>query len=132
MRNDVLTRLNQLDLGSFSLSSDLPYTTSGESLYLKNARRIYVDRPQVSVEPLIETLDHLTILTETQTLDVWFSTDAKVTPADLDTVLARIRSVRGQSWGDQLVSETVQSEYSGDRIIFRVEFRFRRVLPSNL
>ena len=82
MREDILTYIRSLSLGTFTVSDDLPREEGGVMLYVKNPKRIYVDRPQYSEEPLLQTLNGFDIHSEATTVSIYFTADAKTLPAN--------------------------------------------------
>ena len=133
MRDLLLALLADADLGTFTLSQELPYDSSGTPLYLKSVKRVFVDQEQISTEPIIETLDGLDILRETRTVDVYMTCDAKVRPADYGQTVLNIRSLRRSNW-NQAVTVTVgiTTEYEADLLVTRFEFAFSGLLPITL
>ena len=43
MRQEIINHLLDQELGAYSVSSDLPWTSDNEPLYHKNPKIIYVD-----------------------------------------------------------------------------------------
>jgi hypothetical protein len=124
IRDDLMSFLTAQDLGSFALSSELPFSVSGVELYTKNPKRVYVDKEQKLVEPLVVTFDMTVNQTET-TVDVYFSNDAKTLPTDYDTTRTTIESFIDTYVLPGLMSSTVESttEYINDLIATKVQFK---------
>ena len=50
MRQEIIDYLGTLNLGSFTLSQEMPWISSDQPLYQKNLKKIYVDKTQFSTE----------------------------------------------------------------------------------
>lgn len=94
MRSKVLAYLNTVDLGSFALSQELPFSNSGVELYLRNAKRIYVDHESSTTEVFIGLLGSKQIDMEVVRVNLFFASDAKNQPSDYNQVLNAIRSAQ--------------------------------------
>lgn len=133
MRDTILTYLGNLTLTNFSVSQELPWTASGEPLYLKNMKKIYVDRPQTAQEPLIETLDDRGLVNETTTVTVYVSTDAKTQPTDYDTMVSEVRSARLEDlttgWRQRVTD--VETSFEDDRLVTEFTFNFTKLIFNN-
>jgi len=125
IRDDVLSYLTSSNLGSYSLSTELPFSNSGTTLYVKNPKRIYVDEEQKLTEPLVTTFN-MTINQSESTVDIYFSNDAKNLPVDYDTVRATIEDFKKIYAPDGLLNSTVEttSEYVNDLLVTRVQLKF--------
>ena len=86
MREDILSYIKTLSLGSFTVSDELPRDDSGMALYLKNPKKLYVDIGQVEATPLIQTLSGFDVHTESTTVSVYFTADAKTLPANYSSL----------------------------------------------
>jgi hypothetical protein len=129
MREAILDYLNSLATGSFSVTSDLPWTSSGSPLYMTNPKRIYVDRPQVTHDPLIRTLDGTSINTEVTSILIYFTADAKQLPANYETLVSNIKLARNISTisGVSRRESDVTSEFNNDMLVTQIELRFTKL-----
>lgn len=129
MRDQLLTLLRALSLGTFRVASDLPYSNSGQELFLKNIKTIYVDNPQKTVEPLIATLNSNNVDRETTTIQVYFTSDAKQLPSNYDALVASIRALKEDSYFSGFISRECDytTEYVNDIIQSQFEFRFTHI-----
>ena len=91
MREDILNYIKSLSLGTFTLSEDLPREEGGVMLYVKNPKRIYVDREQYTEEPLIQALNGFDIHSEATTVSIYFTADAKTLPANYEALVQNLR-----------------------------------------
>jgi hypothetical protein len=126
MRQELIDYIGTQNLGGFILSQELPFSSSGTPLYIKNAKRIYVDRTQYSNEPILTTLDGLQIDSEISSVRVYFSADAKQLPPNYDTVINSLRAgkdistITGVSRRECVISTTFEE----DAIVTELEYRF--------
>jgi len=130
MRTTVLDYLNSQSFTNFSASSELPWTSSGQPLYLKNLKKLYVDRPQTVQEPLIETFDDQGIVNETTTVAVYVSTDAKSIPTDYDTMVSTVKDARLEdaTSGWRQRATTVATSFEGDVLVTEFNFNFTKLI----
>jgi hypothetical protein len=56
MRTQLLTYLTAQLTGSIKTSQELPFEEGTNALYLKNARRVYLDEPYTEQDTLFPTL----------------------------------------------------------------------------
>jgi hypothetical protein len=125
IRDDLLSCLTTESLGSFGLSTELPFSNSGIVLYQKNPKKVYVDKDLKLVEPFVVTFE-TTINQTTTTVDVFFSNDAKTLPADYDATRETIESFINTYALDGLMNATVETttEYVNDLIVTKIQFKF--------
>lgn len=127
MRQDVIDYLQTLNLGTFIVSSELPFSESGTPLYIKNLKKIYVDADQISVEPVIRTLNGLNITKDTNSVKIYFANDAKSVPPNYDEVVSNLRSAKdilATTGGFTGREVDVSTELQADRLITEIELRF--------
>lgn len=131
MRAEVLAYLGTLDLGSYKLSQELPFSNSGISLPIKNAKRIYVDRSEVTTEPFIRVLGGRNIDNEIQTVRVTFANDSKNQPQDYDVVVQLIKGAKEQAAEPEHYERVarVETEFEGDLQVTTIELQFTKLLP---
>lgn len=130
MRQQILDYINSLSLGSYSVSNELPWSSSGTPLYLNNVKKIYVDRTQSTNDPLFGTLDGLTFNSEITSVKVYFASDAKLLPANYDTVVSTIKL------GKDITTVTgfnrrecdVITSFENDLLVTEFEFRFTKLI----
>jgi len=129
MRSSIMALLPGLNLGGFSVSQELPFSATGVELFLKNPRVLYVDREQTESQPLFATLDSRDISTTITSVVVYFTTDAKNSPLQLDTLITSLKSIKNLivSPGANQRAVIVRTRYEGDLLINEVEYQFTRV-----
>lgn len=130
MRTVVYNYIKALSLKSASLSNELPYSTSGTELYLKNKRTIYVDVAQSQQDPAIDALNGSGAVDETTTVSVYFVNDAKKLPTDYDTVVTQMKGARTAAGTEGFIQKTcnVSSSYQEDAVVTELVFSFRKII----
>jgi hypothetical protein len=125
IRDDLISYLEAKDLGSYALSQELPFSNSGIVLYIKNLKKVYVDKEQKLVEPYVVTFD-MTVNQSETTVDVYFSNDAKTLPVDYDTTRATIESFINTYALEGLLNATAETttEFINDLIVTKIQFKF--------
>jgi isochorismate hydrolase len=130
MREDLISYFKTLPLGNFSVSEELPRDEGGIALYVKNPRRIYVDREEYDTVPIIETLNGLDIHAEQTSVNVYFTADAKTIPANYSTLVSKLKLGKdiNQAAGYTKRKVEVMTETDQDLLITRVNFKFSKLL----
>ena len=126
MRQDVIDYLQAENLGTFIVSSELPWSESGVSLYLKNLKKIYVDVDQFQVDPIVTALSGLNVSLETRIVRVYLANDAKSIPPNYDDVVSTIRSAKdiNTTEGFNRREAEVTTSFDADRLVTEVELRY--------
>ena len=129
MRQAIYDHIDGLTLGSFNLSSELPWSTGGTSLYLKNLKRIYVDADQVTEDLSIAALNGLIINNETTVVRVFFACDAKQLPSNYETVVSGIRTAKSTASIEGVSRREcdVTTSFEEDIVVTEFEFRFIKI-----
>ena len=124
-RSDLLTQITTNIAGSnISVSSELPFTASGQSLYLKNMKHFYLDEEQDDREQVLKTLDGFELEQKTITLEGYMSVDAKNQPGDIASVVANIINANSAITGTVNNSTVSTTEITDDVITYTFEFNF--------
>lgn len=129
MRTEVIDYLVSAPLHSYNFSRELPFEEGGSPLYLKNPKTIYVDTANKDVTQLFATLQGDSIHVETQTVTLYFSNDAKDTPANYDDLVEYL--VKGkdigttQGFNDRSVD--VSTVVDGDLTVTTVEYSYTKL-----
>ena len=129
MRQEILNYVNGLSLGTFSVSSELPYDQRGTALYLSNPKKIYIGNEQTSTEPLVSALDGPVIDNEVTAVSIYFSADAKQLPANYDTLVTNLRAAKNITTVTGIHRRELDAvtEFQGDLIVNSMEIRFNKV-----
>jgi len=126
MRTELLTYLTAQLTGDIKTSQELPWSEGTNPLYLKNARRVYLDEPNTEQTELFPTLGSLTINARVTTVRWFLSMDAKNRNTDLDSAITILGSAKDITtitgvWQRQFDYTTT---IDNDRIIYEGEYRF--------
>ena len=130
MRQLLIDYFGGLNLGGLTLSQELPFNSSNTPLYVKNAKKIYVDRTQYVTEPIVLTLDGLNVSNEIASVRVYFSADAKQLPPSYEDVLVDLRAGKDaiDVQGYQRRECLVNTSYQEDLMITELEYRFTKLI----
>jgi hypothetical protein len=129
MRQEVIDYVSSLPLGSFLLTTELPWDSDGSALYLKNPKKVYVDMTEYVNEPIITTLNGLSINNESQIVRIYFACDAKQLPSDYEQVVQDIKTVKGITTvaGVNNRSVNITTEFVNDLLATEMEVRFTKL-----
>jgi len=126
MRTQLLVYLTNNLTGTIKTSQELPFSQSGQSLYLKNMRRVYVDEPYTEQGSLFNTLDELDINQTVTRIRAYLATDAKNRNADLDQAMTTMSNALKQA--DITNSFRKEFDYTTtideDRVVYEFEYRY--------
>jgi len=116
-------------LKTVAVTDELPWTKDGEPLYLKNFKRIYVDRENTAQEPLFNTLQGASIVNETTTVTAYLVVDAKNPLTNYDAIIDLMRGARNQVAPEEKLDRTVSvtKTLEGDAQLAEFVFEFRKV-----
>lgn len=130
MRELILAWLQANAVTGYTVTSELPWDSSGQPLYLNNMKRIYVDQPQTGQEPLIDVLNGHGIVNENTTVSIYLATDAKKLPANYDAVVTMIKSTRLDPaiTGVTQRATTVSTEFVNDALVAQFDINFRKLI----
>ncbi|CAB5225890.1 hypothetical protein UFOVP758_29 [uncultured Caudovirales phage] len=130
MRQAIYDHIDSISKGSFSLTNELPWDSSGQTLYLKNLKRIYVNTDQVQEELLYAALNGLCINNEITTVTVYFACDAKQLPSNYETLVSAIRLAKNSTdiTGVTRRECDVTTSFEADVLVTEFEFRFINVI----
>lgn len=130
MRTRLLDYIRGLNLKSFRLSDELPFSQNGAVLYLKNPKRVYVDNPQKTVDDFVLRLDGNHIEAESTVIRVYFASDSKQQPEEYADAVNLIRNFRNESDLRVYFQRDAQviTEYEQDLTVTSIEFTFRKLI----
>jgi len=132
MRDDIIAYLTANVLTGFTVTSELPWTSTNQPLYEKNLKTIYTDRPQVVQEPLLDTLDGVGVIDEVTTINVYVTTDAKTLPTNYDALVTMIKAARLDSTqvGQTQRVTTTSTAYVDDALVTTFAISLRRLIKN--
>ena len=81
-------------VNGYTLTQELPWDTSGNPLYLKNLKYIYVDSDQIAQEPLIDVFNGVGVVNQITTVTTYITTDAKNQPSNYATMVSTFQNAR--------------------------------------
>jgi hypothetical protein len=126
MRTQLLAAITTATstLTQFAVSQELPWSQNGTPLYLKNMKKIYVDRERQEETMLIPTLNGGEVFQDDLIAEVYVAVDAKNTPSQLDALITKILSAKSTI---NVVNFGSESDYTVDKqedvLIYTFEFR---------
>lgn len=129
IRDDLITRIgtNLNAYSNFRVSNELPFEVSGNPLYLKNKRTVYVDDVSEDKVQLYRTLDQGAVYQTESVFNAFLVIDAKNQPSDIDSVISAILDAKDVVTGTQINEATYDSEIEDDYITYTFEYRFTNV-----
>lgn len=135
MRAELIAAIKAFDratLGTFSVSDNLPWSSDGTPLTVKNLKVIYVNQSQQDLDPIIDTLDGRGFATETVSTTVSFATDAKQLPANHADLVSAIQAIRldFSQEGYRQRRITTSTEFNADVMIVTFDFVFQRTVTN--
>jgi hypothetical protein len=125
MRSELLSYLTTAtSTATIKVSQELPWTTAGEPLYLKNMKKLYLDQDQVVQTTLIPTLNGGDVFQNDLIVRGYFAVDAKNQPAGLSTAITTILNAKDQTGIVNFGSESdYTTEILDDVMVYTVEYR---------
>jgi hypothetical protein len=129
MRQEVIDYLQGLNLGTFTVSTELPWTDNTIPLYVKNLKKIYVGVDEFTVNPIIITLNGLNITEDVNTVRIYFANDAKQIPPNYEDVVSQMRTVKNinTTTGFNRRECDVITTFDSDKLITELEIRFIKI-----
>lgn len=129
MRTSTVNKIKGLGLTGYKIANELPFSDGGAEMYLRNPKTIYVDRATSETTQFLSTLDSLDIPQTTKSITAYFTTDAKNPPADYDSTVNSLLSVKNliELAGANSREAFVSTDYVGDLLVTEVEYRLTRI-----
>lgn len=129
MRDQVISKIKALAITGFPVSDELPFEESGVAMYLKNPKRMYIDRTQFDSTPLYQTLGGRNISNTTTSVTVYFAVDAKNSPVQLDSTIESLRGLEDTIVLDGTHTRecAISTDYVSDLLVVTVEYRLTRI-----
>jgi hypothetical protein len=125
IRDTLITGLTaNLASSNVSVSSELPFNSGGEPLYIKNKKFVYVDQDNIDVTELYGTLDGNDIYETETTVTAYLTVDAKNQPADIDTIVNTVIAERLGVSEPHTKECVVDTEITLDYITYNFDYRF--------
>lgn len=127
MREELKDYIVGLKMKNYKVSDELPFSNSGQPMYLKNPKTVYVDNDQTTAEVAILLLNGCEIEAQILTSTVYLATDAKQQPIDYVTLVGSIKAFKHLQTAYFRRECDVTTEYESDLLVTRVEFRFTQL-----
>lgn len=128
IRDQLLTTLDAaLAASSVAVSTELPFDQSGVPLYAKNMKKLYIDKDNLTRDPLIETLDFNPVESVITTVTAYLTVDAKNPVSDIDTITAVIVNSKNSIPNQITRNCDVTTEYDNDQLIYTFDFEFASI-----
>jgi hypothetical protein len=126
MRQAIIDGISALSLGTFAVSSELPWTASGQPLYEKNFKVFYVSEPNSVESNLFNTLDAGIFARKVTTINAYVYIDAKLKPSNYDNLVTGVRNVKDTTEITGVVSREcdITTSFLADAMLTEFEFRF--------
>jgi len=123
MREQIIEYLKRQNLGGLGLSTDLPFSDSGVSLYLQKPKTVYVDIAQTELEPILQTLGSHTISNEVQTASCFFTVDAKLQLPQYADIVNAIKGAKDavDIGGVSNRDATTSTSYETDLLVTQID-----------
>lgn len=130
MRTELLNYVQALNLGTVTVSTELPWTDNDVPLYLKNLKKVYVDTDNVSAEPFIQALNGVNISNEITSVRLYFACDAKVLLPNYDDIITALKAARNINTitAVQRREVDVSTTVENDVLVTELEYRFTKLL----
>jgi len=132
-RQALFDAISALSLGTFVVSSELPWDASGQALYLKNFKTIYVSEPESEETTLFNTMDASPSLASKETtIRVYVLVDAKQKPTNYDDLVDAIQDQKEIATITAVRSREcdVITTFEADALLTEFEFRFTELKVS--
>lgn len=126
MRQAIIDGISALSLGTFAVSSELPWSASGQPLYEKNFKVFYTSQPESVESTLFNTLDAAVFAKKETTITVYVVVDAKQKPANYDSLVSGVRNVKNTTEITGVVSRVcdIATSFQADALLTEFVFRF--------
>ncbi len=129
MRDLIVDYIESLDIGTYKLSSEQPWSESDTPLYVKNLKTLYVATDQTETETLLATLDGSNIQSKIVTVTLYFSNDAKSLPHNYASLLNQLLEINDiedieTNWNRKVANT---SSFEGDILITQVDYIFTKL-----
>lgn len=130
IRDDLITQIttNLNSYTNFKVSSELPFEQSGNPLYTKNKRTVYVGDEQEEKQQLYRTLDQGDVYNTETFVNAYLSVDAKNEPSDIQNVINGILDARSVVTQTQLNEVNVETDIEDDVITYTFEYNIIKIV----
>ena len=129
---DYLQGLGSATLGTFSVTTELPWDQNGNALYLNNLKRIYVDVDQITQDPNQNSLSLAGVIDQITVVRVFFVNDAKQLPSNYESLVDTIIQARLTADITGVIERLCQvtTDFDADKLITTFEFSFKKTITN--
>lgn len=127
LRQAIIDGISDLTLGTFSVSSELPWDAAGTPLYQKNPKVFYVDQPDSEQTTLVNVLcGGDGIFSVESTVPVYVVVDAKLQPTNYASLVEAVQTVKDTAaiTGVRSRECDVDTRFEADALVTEFVFRF--------
>lgn len=124
-RDDLKANLDVALAGTtVSVSSELPWSSAGEPLYMKNMKKVYLDEDNITKDELFKTLDNADIAQVQTSVTGFLAVDAKTQPSDIDTIISKVLEARLAVVGQSSKECEMTTDTQADTLVYQFDFNF--------
>ncbi len=129
---NYISAVSKSQLGTYTVTQELPWDNNGTPLYLSNLKTIYVDVDQTTQNGLVAGLDGSGAVDEITTVRVFFANDAKTLPSNYETLVQLIKDARLISNTPGVTDRTCQvsTAFVADKLTTTFEFSFKKLITN--
>jgi hypothetical protein len=129
IRSSLITQLTtNLTSSNVGVSSELPFTSGGDTLYDKNMKTLYVDEENISQDTLYETLDRNNININSSVVSAYLTLDAKTQLSDINSIVSNVLTAKSVITNTMRSESDYETEMTLDKITYTFEFRFDKTI----
>ena len=129
IRSSLITQLTtNLNSSNVGVSSELPFTSGGDTLYDKNMKTLYVDEENISQDTLYETLDRNNININSSVVSAYLTLDAKTQLSDINSIVSNVLTAKSVITNTMRSESDYETEMTLDKITYTFEFRFDKTI----
>ena len=133
LRQAIIDGISDLTLGTFSVSSELPWDAAGTPLYQKNPKVFYVDQPDSEQTTIVNVLcGGSGVFNVTTTISAFVVVDAKLQPTNYANLVTAVQAVKDTTeiTGVRSRECDVQTTFAADTLLTEFIFRFTETKTS--
>ena len=113
-------------------ATELPWTASGDPLYVKNMRVVYVSEEEEAKVQLFRTLDQGSVYQTETVVQAFLTEDAKNINANNPTVIENMLNAKSvvntaNGYNVQIAESGYEQEIDGDTITYTFEYTFTTI-----
>lgn len=124
MRAAILHNIRELGVRGFTVSTELPWDTSGTPLYQRNKRTVYASEPNVVDSIQLNTIcGSNRVIARESTVTVYLAVDAKQKPTGYDQLVSGILDLQSQFRNFFSVDISLTNTLESDTLLAEFEFR---------